>query len=217
MAVLRLITELEFRGLLDRHIRGFSALQNLAHKRRTPPKRVGTIGAVGNRPPTSANDRGTVAAGRRCLSASSAVLLDAKLPCTTTAPAPSPLHGRRVPSSISSARAHHYGGRGLDACGSARKLELVRGEASRSDQERFTRAATRPTDGSMSRNSSTHLPCSSAAISDMPVMFPPWATEARHQAGSDRIARHNDYWNLTRRLFAQQAHRACKPPRSRPP
>jgi hypothetical protein len=41
------------------------------------------------RTPNSANDRGTVAAGRGCLSASSATFLVDKLPCTTTAPAPS--------------------------------------------------------------------------------------------------------------------------------
>src|SRR6516225_3632216 len=80
--------QLEFRGLLDRHIRRLPTLQNLDHKRGRPPKRVGTIGAVGQ-PPTSAKDRGTVAAGRPRLSASSAAFLDAKLPCTTTALAPS--------------------------------------------------------------------------------------------------------------------------------
>jgi hypothetical protein len=40
--------QLEFRGLLDRHIRWLLALQNLDHKRGRPPKRVGTIGAVGH-------------------------------------------------------------------------------------------------------------------------------------------------------------------------
>ena len=34
-------------------------------------------------------------------------------------------------------------------------------------------AAIFRTDGSMSPNTSTHLPCASAAISDTPVMFPP--------------------------------------------
>src|SRR5262249_12201420 len=40
--------QLEFRGLLDRHIRRLPTLQNLDHKRGGPPKRVATIGTVGH-------------------------------------------------------------------------------------------------------------------------------------------------------------------------
>ena len=67
---------------------------------------------------------------------------------------------------------HHHGGGDFDARSSACKLDLLL-DLFPEGILCVERTATRRTDGSISRNNSTHFPCNAAAMRDTPVMFPP--------------------------------------------
>ena len=62
-------------------------------------------------------------------------------------------------------------------------------------------AAIFRTDGSMSPNTSTHLPCASAAISDTPVMFPPGRAKLAIRSCFDGVGDDCDNGNIPRRLL----------------
>src|SRR5215470_16667149 len=89
LAVLRLMTSSNFVGCSTGISAGFPLCKILTTNAAARRNESGPSAPYDIRPPTSAKDRGTVAAGRPRLSASSAAFLDAKLPCTTTALAPS--------------------------------------------------------------------------------------------------------------------------------
>src|SRR6185295_1818744 len=66
----------------------------------------------------------------------------------------------------------------------------------------LARTATRLSDGSISRNSSTHFPAASEPILDKPVIFPPG--RARLATRPVPIGSHHENRNLTRRLLCRQ-------------
>ncbi len=66
----------------------------------------------------------------------------------------------------------------------------------------LARTATLLSDGSISRNSSTHFPAASEPILDKPVIFPPG--RARLATRPVPIGSHHENRNLTRRLLCRQ-------------
>jgi hypothetical protein len=87
LAVLRLMTSSNLVGCSTGKSAGLPPCNTLTTNDAARRNESAALKPYDMRPPTSANDRGTVAAGRRYLSASSATSLLDKLPCTTTAPA----------------------------------------------------------------------------------------------------------------------------------
>ena len=90
-AVLRLITSSNFVGCSTGMSLGLPPCKILITKDALRRNVSGPEAPYDINPPTSAKARGTVAAGKRCLSARSAMAFVEKLPCTTTAPAPAVL------------------------------------------------------------------------------------------------------------------------------
>src|SRR5262249_13440844 len=81
LAVLRLMTSSNFVGCSTGKSAGLPPSRILATKSAVRRNISGASGPYDISAPASVNDRAIVAAGRRCLSASSAAFLDAKLPC----------------------------------------------------------------------------------------------------------------------------------------
>jgi len=77
----------KFGRLLNWHVRRQSTLQYFGYNRALCRNEVELSALYGSKPPASAKDRGLVAAAY--LTARSATFFDAKLPWSTTAPAPS--------------------------------------------------------------------------------------------------------------------------------